>query len=81
MVGCSLKIHRVEIRVVDGKHRKMHRAVGNYFDCVKAKIQFLKFEFQIELNTANASGERPDKHSLDVILESSLWRRQSYRVK
>jgi hypothetical protein len=41
-LGCSLKIHRVEIRVVDGKHREVHRAVGDYFDCVKAN-SILKF--------------------------------------
>jgi hypothetical protein len=63
--GCSLKIHRVEIRVIGGKHCEVHRAADDYFDCVKTN-SILKREFQSELNTANASGERPDKHSLDT---------------
>jgi len=61
--GCSLKIHRVEISVVDGKRSNSHRAVGNILIASKQN-SILKREFQIELNTANASGERPDKHSL-----------------
>lgn len=29
-IGCSLKIHRVEISVAGGKHETLHRAVSNY---------------------------------------------------
>jgi hypothetical protein len=37
-IGCSLKIHRVEISVAGGKHRDMHRAASDNFDCVKTDI-------------------------------------------
>ena len=69
--GCSLKIHRVEISVADGNRTDeksgADRAVSNILIASKQN-SILKREFQIELNTANASGERPDRHLLDVTM-------------
>jgi len=45
--GCSLKIHRVEISVVDGKHPCGAPCRRQHFDCVKANSTF-----ENELNTA-----------------------------
>jgi len=50
LIGCrSLKIHRVEISVVDGKHCKMRRAVGNFM-IASIQLQFI-LKFGITRNT------------------------------
>jgi hypothetical protein len=40
--GCSLKIHRVEISVADGKFALQTPCHQQHFDCVKAKFNFEK---------------------------------------
>ncbi len=67
--GCSLKIHRVEsallTETVRTERSGADRAVSNILIASKQN-SILKREFQVELNTANASGERPDRHSLGI---------------
>ena len=54
-IGCSLKIHRVEISVAGGKQEfvkvLLHRAASDNFDCVKTDI----LRLQIYLVMTNIS--------------------------